>query len=528
MKKLICMMLAVCLVFALAACSSSKPENTPAPAQASQSAEPEEKGEYTWIAEGYFADEQENFLSITWMDDIDEPGWYVGVMLGEDLIEDSWGGVLPLEGEALKGELTSSGEGDPITVTITETGAAGIRLAVEGGETFVFLPYEMPDASVIVHINTEGWGNIAYAEGEEAPEVDPEYPFQSAQINLAEPAAYTILAWPQAGNVFVKWTKDGEDFSSEPQITVSLDESADFTAVFEEDPGWQNPMMNFIGSYQCGEARALVECFGNEDALIDIEQSESARELVRWTIVGRLDLDTLTIRYSGCTKSIITYDENGEIVSQEPAYEDGTGTVAFGEGLTFTWHEEPAEDGSDRVFEWVEPDLAYIHDPKENPHAMADIIENPEAVYGYSPDPDSVSLGAYAQYDWTDPEFVANAQEERRAYHESMASMMDILYRMREEGASMEEMARAVSEERNRLRLEAYADDPEGLAVLKERNLKTYGHEEGPTPDELLEKYGSWTVVLQKAFSTNMGMDVCCGLYDEYYWLYMELGYVEE
>ena len=29
---------------------------------------------------------------------------------------------------------------------------------------------------------------------------------------------------------------------------------------------------------------------------------------------ARLDLDTLTIRYSGSTKSIITYDENGEIV----------------------------------------------------------------------------------------------------------------------------------------------------------------------------------------------------------------------
>ena len=32
----------------------------------------------------------------------------------------------------------------------------------------------------------------------------------------------------------------------------------------------------------------------------------------------------------------------------------------------------------------------------------------------------------------------------------------------------------------------------------------------------------------KKAFSSNMGMDACCGLYDEYYWLYIELGYVEE
>ena len=171
--------------------------------------------------------------------------------------------------------------------------------------------------------------------------------------------------------------------------------------------------------------------------------------------------------------------------------------------------------------------FAYVHDPRDNPVAMADIVENPEAVYGFSPDPQSTRLGIYAEYDWTDPDIVKEAQEERRAYHESMDTMTDILYRMREEGASMEEMARAVSEERNRLRLMSYEDDPEGLAAVKKSNLETYGQEDGPTPDQLYEKYGEWTTVLQKAFSPNMGMDVCCGLYDEYYWLYIELGLVE-
>ncbi|MBO4410641.1 MAG: hypothetical protein J5794_00405 [Lachnospiraceae bacterium] len=169
----------------------------------------------------------------------------------------------------------------------------------------------------------------------------------------------------------------------------------------------------------------------------------------------------------------------------------------------------------------------YVHDPRDNAEAMADIIENPKAIYGFSPNPESKRLGTYAEYDWTDPAFVAGAREERKAYHESMESMMDILYRMRAEGASIEEMARAVSTERNRLRLAAHQNDPEGLAAVKESNLKTYGHEEGPLPDELYEKYGSWELVLQKSFSSNMGMDACCGLYDEYYQLYIELGYVK-
>jgi len=172
--------------------------------------------------------------------------------------------------------------------------------------------------------------------------------------------------------------------------------------------------------------------------------------------------------------------------------------------------------------------FAYEHDPRLNPAAMADIVENPAAVYGFSPSPDSTRLGIYAEYDWTDRDLVEKAKVERRAYLESLDTMMEILSWMAQQGSTTEEMARAVSAERNRLRLASYKDNPEGLERVKQSNLETYGHEDGPTPDELYEKYGSWSTVLQKAFSPNMGMDACCGLYDEYYWLYLELGLVEE
>ncbi|MBQ6968315.1 MAG: hypothetical protein IJP84_10495 [Lachnospiraceae bacterium] len=42
------------------------------------------------------------------------------------------------------------------------------------------------------------------------------------------------------------------------------------------------------------------------------------------------------------------------------------------------------------------------------------------------------------------------------------------------------------------LRLQAYDNDPVGLAKVKASNLKTYGNEEGPTADSLYKKYGSW------------------------------------
>ena len=96
---------------------------------------------------------------------------------------------------------------------------------------------------------------------------------------------------------------------------------------------------------------------------------------------------------------------------------------------------------------------------------------------------------------------------------------------VRSQNKSIEEIARACSNLRNNIRLEQYKDDPEGLANLKQRNLEKYGHEEGPLPDELYLKYGSWEIVLEKCYSINRAMDACCGVYDMYYYLYNDFAY---
>ena len=340
MKKTISLLLAAIMVFALAACGAQQT----APAE-------EEIGD--WTRQGYFTDENENFLSVTRMDDVVDPGWYVGFMNGEDLMEDSYGGILPQEGNTLKGALPSAGSKPEITVTISEEGEDGLLLAVEGGESYHFKPYDMTAAAIVVNVNTEGFGNIYWTEGEEAPEIDPDSFCQYVYIGLDEPKTHTFVARPQAGSVFVKWTKNGEDFSTDPQITLLLDESADYAAVFEEDADWQNPVMNFIGNYQCGRASATVECFGSEDAWITIKWGSSAWELTQWDIVGRLDTDTLSIDYSGSTKRNLVYDDNGDLKRSETVYEDGSGTVVFNDDDTFTWHEDLSENAADMVFEWL-------------------------------------------------------------------------------------------------------------------------------------------------------------------------------
>ena len=167
----------------------------------------------------------------------------------------------------------------------------------------------------------------------------------------------------------------------------------------------------------------------------------------------------------------------------------------------------------------------YRHDPRLNPGAMADIEADEAAVYGFRPS-ETGSLALYADADWSDPEMVAQGRADRIAYHESLETMYIMLEEMRAAGKGIEEIARALSAERNVLRFAAYDGDPEGLAAIKARNLEKYGHEEGPLPDELFEKYGSWEMVLSKAFSGNSGMDACLGLYDDYYELCLATGQV--
>ena len=94
---------------------------------------------------------------------------------------------------------------------------------------------ESPEVAATLMINTEGMGAIAYGlEGEEI-EFDEDFPKQSAIVNLTEPGTYVIKAKPDDGWKFVKWTKNGEDFSEEPEITVEVAEGVEYMEVFETE-----------------------------------------------------------------------------------------------------------------------------------------------------------------------------------------------------------------------------------------------------------------------------------------------------
>lgn len=222
MKRIMTMLLIACLLLSVCACA-------------------EAAGSFSWTREGTFADENGDFLSVIASDDGSNPGWYVGCVLGEDM----YGAIIQQEGETLHGNIDT--EGGEFIVTIAEDGD-GLLMTLENGETYHFAQMEIQEAALVVTVNTEGFGQIAYAEGSEAPVFDDEYPSQSAYLGLQEPGTYTFAAKADEGYRFVKWTRDGETFATDEQITVELTESADYVAVFMVDNPYAGEAVSDIAS----------------------------------------------------------------------------------------------------------------------------------------------------------------------------------------------------------------------------------------------------------------------------------------
>lgn len=220
MKKLIYIALSFVMVFAFTACGGGAGDGSAAGSS-----------DFEWSREGDFMSENGEYLMIMKSPYEDEyPGWYVGLGMDETL----YGWYIEQDGESLHGDIDP--EGDGMVVTVTEDGEDGIKLVVdETGDEYIFAPYDAPEPVATMSINTEGLGQIAYApEGEEV-EFDEEFPSQSAVVNLEKAETYQLAAKPDEGYKFVKWTLNGEDYSTDAEITVEISENADFVAVFEAE-----------------------------------------------------------------------------------------------------------------------------------------------------------------------------------------------------------------------------------------------------------------------------------------------------
>ena len=87
----------------------------------------------------------------------------------------------------------------------------------------------------LVKIRTEGPGEIAFTEDGSEPVFDEEYPFSTGFFYVMDDGVYRIATRATEGGKFVKWTNNGEDYSSDEELTIETDEDMDLVAVYDNE-----------------------------------------------------------------------------------------------------------------------------------------------------------------------------------------------------------------------------------------------------------------------------------------------------
>ncbi len=104
----------------------------------------------------------------------------------------------------------------------------------------------LPEDYVTIQVNTEGLGIIAVAEEGEEAKIDQENPISSSFMNVEKGSVLAMNAEGREGYKFSRWTKDGENFSADAEITVTADADAEYIAVFHLDSGYDGEAITDI------------------------------------------------------------------------------------------------------------------------------------------------------------------------------------------------------------------------------------------------------------------------------------------
>ena len=124
--------------------------------------------------------------------------------------------------------------------------------------------------------------------------------------------------------------------------------------VFEDG---QNPVMNFVGIYQCDKASVFVEAAGKEDAKITAAWGSSYKENTEWVMSGPFDTESLRVEYHDCERIDRVYREDGSVESETKVYFNGHGFVFFDyESNTLTWQDDQEHVADGMTFEYCLPD----------------------------------------------------------------------------------------------------------------------------------------------------------------------------
>ena len=115
----------------------------------------------------------------------------------------------------------------------------------------------------------------------------------------------------------------------------------------------QNPVMNFIGTYDCERAHMTVECEGTDSAKVTVLWGGGAWDDSVWTMSGKLDTQTLTVDYNNGKRSNRHFNDDGTLAEETVIYENGTGKIVFHpDDNSVTWQDDTEHVADDMVFQW--------------------------------------------------------------------------------------------------------------------------------------------------------------------------------
>lgn len=240
-----------------------------------------------------------------------------------------------------------------------------------------------------------------------------------------------------------------------------------------------------------------------------IAKGVSANEFAPYEPVTRAQAVTFLARMMGITDEMTGMKSQFKDVSKKAYYANAVAWAA-GKGITRGVSETKfAPDETcvraqivTFIYRYDKNPNKYINDPIYNEYAMENLIEDPNAVYGFSPNPNCEAMKEYAEYDWSDPEVVAQLQEERLIFYNVFESVYEMALPFLEDGISLEMLAQLVAP--------SLKDEPEFAPIF-----------------EMYQQYGSWRRVILKYFGEVAAIDACVGIYDDCYPLYVSLGVID-
>lgn len=167
--------------------------------------------------------------------------------------------------------------------------------------------------------------------------------------------------------------------------------------------------------------------------------------------------------------------------------------------------------------------FSYEHDPSYNLVVQKDAIKDPNAIYGYKPNPEG-SLKEYASYNWSDVGVVYEARKKRLAYRNNITELVgEYINDLSNLGTPDELIAKLAINRRNMIRIESYtgskAQNNVGLATAQSRS-------QNYTYDFMKKKYETHADIFKAVVRENAAMDACTGLYDMFFESYPEKNFV--